>query len=813
MIRNYIKIAFRNLTKNKGYTIINILGLAFGLTCTLFISIFVYNEISFDKFHKNSELIYRVSVKGAMAGNDLNMAVTSTPMAEALVNEFPEITKVTRILQTEGRLVEYGDKQFNETAKDFFFADSTFFEVFSFPFINGDPKTSLDNPYSIVLTETTAKKYFGDDDPIGKNLSIENDTTLYQVTGVIEDIPANSHFHFSLMGSFHSLNRSRNISWLSHGVYTYVLTVPEINEESFRTNINGLVDKYVGPEIQQVLGVTMEQFSEQGNSFGYFIQNLEDIHLHSDLQYELEQNGNPSYVYIFSVLGFIILLVACINFMNLATARSSKRAREVGIRKVSGSLKKHLIYQFLVESTVISFFSLIIAIGLVVLLMPYFNNLIDSNLVFNPFNSIILVIVLAGLAISVGLLAGFYPAFVLASVKPLQVLKGKLQSGAKGSKLRSILVVVQFACTIVIMLGTFIVFNQLNYMQTKNLGFDKKNTLVIKRADALNNQIEAFKQELSGNSNIISVGNSVHIPGMIFNNNAHFLEGRSFNDIYLLMQTAVSYEFLEVMEMEMAEGRFFSIDYPTDSFAVVINESTVKSLGIEDPVGKRFMFPGRTPEDPIRYQTIIGVVKDFHFQSMHENINPVIIEFMRGNYGGFVLIRIEGDNEQEVIQFVENTWKNFVKNNPIEYVWLEDDFDKIFKPEKQTSKILLVFSFFSIFISCLGLFGLISFTTSQRTNEIGIRKTLGSSVGQVVIMLFRETAILLTISTILAIPSYFIFEKWLQNFAFGIKYGPGIFAVYLLFFALLTLLISLLTVSYQSVKSANINPADALRHE
>jgi len=813
MLRNYIKIAFRNLTKYKGYTIINILGLAFGLSCTLFIAIFVYNEISYDKFHTKSELIYRMCVKGEMGGNDLNMAATAVPMAEALVNEFPEIIQATRIYRGGGRLVKYGDNKFNEAAEDFYFGDSTFFEVFSFPFIHGDPHSALDNPFSIILTETTANKYFGDEDPIGKNLSVEYDTTLYQVTGVIKDIPSTSHFHFNLMGSYHSLENSRNTSWLNHNVYTYVVTVPGINEESFRININSLIEKYAGPQIYQILGITMDQFNEQGNSFGYFVQNLEDIHLYSNLQYELEQNGNPFYVYIFSVLGFIILLVACINFMNLATARSSKRAREVGVRKVTGSLRRHLIFQFLTESTVISFISLIVAVGLVYLLMPYFNNLIESNLVFNPFVSVILILVLAGLAVFVGILAGFYPAFVLASVKPVNVLKGKLQSGAKGSILRKILVVVQFGCTIIIMLGTFIVFTQLNYMQNKELGFDKKNTLVIKRADALNNQMEAFKQELSKHSNIITVGNSAHIPGMIFNNNAHFLEGRSMNDIYLLMQTAVSYEFLEVMKMEMLEGRFFSMDYPTDSFGVIINESAVKSLGLEDPVGKRFMLPQNNPENPIGYKTIIGVVKDFHFESMHEYINPVIFDFMRGNYGGFVLVRMEGDNKQEVIQYVENTWDNFVNDNPIEYVWLEDDFNKIFMPEKQTSNILLVFSFFSIFISCLGLFGLISFTTSQRTNEIGVRKTLGSSVGQVVIMLFRETAVLLALSTILAIPSYFIFVNWLQNFAFDIKFNPGIFFIYLLGFALITLIVSLLTVSYQSVKSAMINPANALRHE
>lgn len=811
MIKNYIKIALRNLIQHKGFTIINLLGLSFGLVCTILISIFVYNEMTFDKFHEKSELIYRIGVNGKMGGEELNQAITAAPMYEALLNEFPDITNAVRLYRNEGRLFMYDDKKFNEPEEELLFADSSFFDIFSFRVIKGNPETALDNPFSIVLTEKYAKKYFGDEDPIGKSLRVENDTTLVEVTAIIEDCPPNSHFHFNMIGSLSTIDQSRRQNWLNHNFYTYITIVPGADTETLPEKLNGLLDKYIGPMINQVLGITMDEFFEQGNSFGYNIQNIEDIHLHSDRQYELEQNGNPGYVKIFSIIALLILLVACINFMNLATARSTRRAREVGIRKVVGSKRKQLIYQFLTESIVLSIFSLVIAVFIVLILMPYFNNLVGTSLIFNPFSNAIVIGFLLGLAIFVGLISGTYPAFVLASFRPVKVLKGKIQSGAKSGLLRSILVTGQFTVTIIILLATLIVFNQLRFMQKKDLGFEKENVLVLKRLDILGDQMEAFKHELKNHANIINVANSSHIPGTIFSNNAHFLEGKTFNDLYLLMQTNVSYEFADVLGMKMSDGRFFSRDYPTDSVGVVINEAAIKMLELEKPLEARFMFPGN--EGEIQYIPVIGIVRDFHFESMHIDINPVILYFMRGNYGGYLLIKLAEGNKQETVQYVEQTWNEFFPNYPVNYVWLENEFDKIFKPEKQTSQLLIVFSLFSILISCLGLFGLISFTTNQRTSEIGIRKAMGSSVGSVVLLLFRETFILLSISTAIAIPSFFIAKNWLKDFAYKFDFGPGIFALYLIIIALFTLIIALLTVAFQSVKAASASPANSLRHE
>ncbi|MFC2121317.1 ABC transporter permease [Bacteroidota bacterium] len=811
MIKNYFKTAIRNLLKYKGYSLINILGLTFGLVCTLFISIYIYNEITYDSFHEDSELIYRVGVKGKMLGNDLDMAVTASPMHEALKNEYPEISGVTRIYWEGGRLFKYGDTKFFEPAEELMFADSTFFEVFSFKILKGNPETALDNPFSIILTENYAKKYFGDEDPIGKSMQVENDTTLVEVTAVIEDCPPNSHFHFNMIGSLVTLGQSRNESWLSHNLYTYIKLFPNTNVNALPEKINGLVEKYAGPEINQILGISLEQFLEQGNTFGYNIQNIEDIHLNPKPQYEIEQGGNKTYVYVFSVIALLILVVACINFMNLSTARSTRRAREVGIRKVVGSKRIHLIYQFLTESIVLSFISLILAVTIVKLLISNFNNLIETSLSFNPFGSIYLILTLVILALFVGILSGIYPAFVLASFRPIKVLKGKIQSGGRSGKMRHVLVVIQFVITIIILLGTLVVFNQLKFMQNKDLGFEKEDVLVLSRMDKLGNQMEAFKHELLKQPNIINVSNSRHLPGTIFSNNAHFLEGKTFNDIYLLMQTAAGYEFADVLEMEMAEGRFFSKDFPTDSFAAVINESTARSLELENPLESRFMFPGNNGE--IRYMPIIGVVKDFHFESMNNEINPVIFHFMRGNYGGYLCMKLQEGNNQKTIEYLEQTWNDFVPGYPCEYFWLENEFDKIFKPEKQTSKILIVFSIFSIFISCLGLFGLILFSTSQRLSEIGIRKTLGSSVSEIVLLLYRETLILMGIATIIAIPSYFIVTDWLNKFTFRFNFNYGIFFIYLIIISVFTLTIALLTISYQSIKAANSNPAEALRHE
>lgn len=812
MIRNFLKIAIRSLSRQFGYTSINIAGLAIGLACSILISLYVINEITYDRFHENAERIYRIGVKGKMLGNDLNQAVTAAPMYQVLADEYPGIECVTRVAKFGGWLVKLGERKFMETEETFKFADSTFFEVFSFPLLTGNPETALDEPRSLIMTEKAAIKYFGDEDPMGKTVQVENDTTFYTVTGVLEDVPVNSHFHFDMLGSMSTIAGSRNTNWLNHNYYTYIKLVEGTNADQLSEELNGIVVKYVGPLVNQFLGIGLEEFEEAGNSFGYFIQPLLDIHLHSNLQAEIEPNGNPAYVYIFSLISVLILIIACINFMNLATARSTGRSREVGIRKVVGSNKSLLIGQFLAESVFLSLIALVVAVLVVYLVMPFYNNMIRLELQFDLFDNYYLIPLLLAIALFVGLIAGTYPAFVLASFRPVAVLKGELVKGAKKGRLRSLLVVIQFTIAIIILLGTFIVYNQLNFMQKKDLGFEKEKVLVIRRSDALNEQIDAFKQELVKHSNIISAGNSTHIPSSGFWNNAHWLEGQSRSDILLLMTAYVSWEVGDALDIEMAEGRFFNREMPTDSFAIIINEAAVKALNIEDPLTTRFFNPGQTPEED-EFMPVIGVVKDFHYESMHENINPMAFHFMPGNWEGYIMVRFADGNIPETVSFVQKTWEDFNTDYPFEYFWLDDEFGKLFEPERRTGQILAVFSILSIFISCLGLLGLISFTAAQRTREIGIRKALGASVQVILYLLSRETIKLLGISAVLSIPFYFGIKQWLQNFAYHINFGFIIYLVYLVVVIAIVLLIAIFTESYVAYKAATTNPADSLRVE
>ncbi|HEC41894.1 MAG TPA: FtsX-like permease family protein [Bacteroides sp.] len=812
MFSNIIKVAFRNLYRNFGYTFINVLGLAIGLACSILILLYVNNELTYDKFHEKAERTYRIGVRGQMPGNELNQAVTASPMMEALRSDYPEVEHITRVAKYGGWLCRTGDRIFQETAENFKFADSTFFDVFNFELLRGDPKSVLQAPRSLVMSERYANKYFGNEDPIGKTLRIEQDTNFYTVTGLMKNVPVNSHFHFEMLGSMCTIGESRSTNWLNHNYYTYVVLREGADVEQFTVGLNEMVIKYVGPMIEQFIGITLEGFTEAGNSFGYFTQPLLDIHLHSNLQEEIEPNGNPFYVYIFLIIAFLILIIACINFMNLATARATTRSREVGIRKVVGSRRSLLITQFLTESVFLSLIAMAIGIVLVYLLLPGYRNMIRLDLDFNILENSLTIPGLILFAVFVGILSGSYPAFVLASYKPVSVFKPEVNAGSSKSLLRSILVVLQFSMAIVILMGTFFVNRQLSFMQNKDLGFEKNNVLVIHRSDALKEKIDAFKQDLKQNANILEVANSRHIPSMSGWNNVHWLEGMDLSNTILLMTTYVSHGYGDVLNLELQEGRFHSREMSTDTFGIVINQAAVKSLGLEDPLNTRFIEPGETPEDT-RYFPIIGVVKDFHYESMHEDIKPMAIHFMPGNWEGYIMVRMGGGNIPATVDFVQQTWDEFNTDFPFEYSWLDDEYGKLFEPEKRTGQILSVFSILAIFISCLGLFGLISYSTSQRTKEIGIRKTMGASILVVVRLLSKETVSLLAIASVVSFPAYFVVKGWLQNFAFHVQFNVGLYLVILFGISLFVLLIAILTVSYQTYKAAAANPAESLRVE
>ena len=813
MFRSYIRVALRNLWRNRGYAAINILGLALGLATSIFIFLYVFNELSYDRFHEKSDRIYKVWVSGMMPTGEMHDAVTAGPMAAALLADYPEVEQVVRIKQEGGWLVRSVDRKFNEPDRDFMFADSTFFDVFSFKLLKGDPKRCLAEPRSIVLSEEYARKYFGTEDPVGKTLKIEQDTNVSVITGVMQDFPENSHFHCKMLGSMSTLPENRDgLSWVNQNFHTYIVLREGTDPEALEARLYDMVVKYVGPIVQQAMGIDLEQFEAAGNSYGYKLMALKDLHLHSDLSDEIEPPGNPLYVYLFLGAAIMILLIAGINFMNLATAQSSSRSREVGLRKVVGSRKPQLVSQFLTESVVLSLLALAVAVVLVYLLMPAYNNLIGMNLEFNIFSHNWSLPLLILFAIFIGILSGSYPAFVLASFKPSAVLTSNKSNGAGKGTLRKLLIVMQFTTTIIILLGTVVVNRQLNYMQKKDVGFDREGVLVIHRSDGLGQQIDAFKEEITAHSNVISAANTTHIPSGGYWGNAHWLEGRGNDDIYTIPMIRTSYDYDKVLGIELIEGRFFSRDMPTDSFAVVVNEAALKVLGIDDPLNTRFMQPSYIG-NPVEYYPIIGVMKDFNFESMQNEIRPLAIHFMPGNWEGKIVVRLGDGNRGETIGFIQDKWESITSEHPFEYTWLDEEFGKMFDDERKTGQLLAIFSILSIIVTCLGLLGLISFATSQRTKEIGVRKIMGASIEVVMRLLARETALLLGISASLSVPAYFGVRAWLQKFAYHLHFQWGVYFMVLILVSLFVLLFAVLTVSYHSYRAATANPVESLRYE
>jgi len=807
MIRNFIITAFRSLFKQKSYFFINTLGLAIGLTSFIFISMYVLHELSYDRFHSKAEHIYRIKVSGQMAGQEMDQAITAAPMARALIDDYPEVENAVRIADFNAWLISYKEKRFNEDGV--LFADSTFFDFFDFKLIRGNPEKALTEPQSIILSEESAKRYFGNEDPIGKRLSVEQDTNFYTVTGIIQNCPANSHFHYDMIASMNSIRQSFNNFWVDHNYYTYILVKEGTDLKEFEEKLQTMVTTYVGPQLKQLLGITMEDFHNAGNYFGYFLQPLKDIHLHSNLQVEIKPNGNIAYVYTFSIIALMILIIAIINFINLATAKSASRAKEVGIRKVVGSSKQSLIFQFVSESVILAIFATIIAVIFVYILSPYFYNLVGHELSVSIFAGKWGIPFVILLALVVGILSGIYPAFILSAYKPVKVLKGSLRGGAKSGWLRSMLVVLQFTVSIVIVVGTLLVYQQLSYMQHKNLGFDKDQLLVIRRPDALKDKIDVFKKELLQNPLIIGVANSRAIPGKDYSNNGFWKENDPQKNTYLLNQNWVSFEFPEVMKYELVEGRFFNKEFGTDSNAVIINESAVKALGIENPIGKNLLRPANR-EGGMYKLPIIGVLKDYHIQSLQHKIEPVALTVMPGNWEGYITVRLKGENISETLAFVENKWYSFTSKQPFQYFFFDEDFDNLYKSEKQTGRIFIVFAILAIFIACLGLLGLIAYTATVRTKEIGIRKAMGASVQTIVNMLSIETLKLILISAIIAWPiAYFGIKYWLQEFAHRTNINP----IYFLLATLITLLIGWLAISFQAIRAATTNPSDALRYE
>ena len=811
MIKNYLTIAFRNLLREKGYSFINISGLAIGIASSILILLFVQDELSYDRHHEHAGNIYRVCMNASMQGSSLVAPITPAPMAATLIADFPEVRNAVRFFNFDATpIIRNGDRSYIE--RNFVWADSTVFDVFTYNMIRGDKRNALNRPNTMVITESSARKYFGDEDPLGQILEMGNERTHYEVTGIIEDPPSNSHFSFDVVASFVSHPQHQNQMWVSNNYFTYILLDEQADPEELESKFPGMLETYMGPQVEMALGVTLEEFYESGEEWGYFLQPLTSIHLHSDLQYEIQANGNITTVIVFSIIALFILVIASINFMNLSTARSAGRAKEIGLKKVVGSSRSQLINQFLGESVFLSFISLLLALVLVELFIPAFNNIADKQLQLQYFTSFFTIPGLILVGFFVGFMSGSYPAFYLASFEPVKVLKGKLQSGMKSSRLRGILVIFQFVITIVLFISTFTVYRQMNYINTKDMGMDPENVLVIRRAYSIPfDQRESFCEELEGFSGILSTSKAHAIPGTSFSGNAFRREGTASREQHIISNAWVDWDYAEVLGLELVDGRFFSRDYASDSLAVVMNETAARSMGYSDPVGKRVFQTGAggtedAPED-IAF-TIIGVVKDFHFESLHQTINPVILS--PGQWGGYIIVKIQPGGAVAAIDYIRERWSDFVDDQPLEYSFLADDLTADYRTEQQTGLLFSIFAVLSIFIACLGLLGLASFTTEQRNKEIGIRKAMGASVSSVMVLLSKEINLLVLISTLLAWPvAWYFMKTWLENFAYRVDVGIVVFMAA----SVITYIIALATVSMQAYRAARLNPVDTLRDE
>ncbi len=812
MIKNYLKIAWRNLLKNKTFSLINIAGLASGLGCFILIALYVADELSYDRFNEKADRIYRINSDIVFGGNKLHMAVTADPMGAALKKDYPQVEQYVRIYASRGpKLVKKGNTFINE--QNVAHADSTLFDVFTLPAISGDTKTALNEPNTVVITESTAKKYFGTADAVGKTIETnDNNSTLYKVTAVIKDIPHNSHFNFDFIFSMDNAGYQWG-QYTSHNFHTFLLLKPGINYKTFEKNFPQFIDKYIMPEVRQFMNIkSMDEMEKAGNKLQYSLMPLTDIHLHSDRFPELGVNGSIQYVYIFSAVALFVLLLACVNFMNLSTARSSSRAKEVGIRKVLGTEKKSLIRQFLTESTLMAAISMLLAIIIVWTTMSYFNDLSGKNLSITDLLKPGYFVLLLLLPLLVGLLAGSYPAFYLSSFKPIAVLKGKMNEGFKKNSLRNVLVVFQFGTSIMLIVGTIIVYRQLNFIQTKKLGFKKDQVLVINSTYALGENATAFKNEISklAGVNSATFANFLPVANSSRTDNTYSREAvMDIKNSLSAQNWVIDYDYIKTLGMEMVSGRNFSKEYGSDSNAIIINETAAKVLGYDNPLGKKLYtnYQDQSGTKLISYD-IIGVVKNFHYESLKQTVGPLL--FRLGNSTGATAFKIRTANVQRLVKNIESKWKTMASGMPFSYQFLDESFDNMYREEQRTGKLGLTFAVIAILIACLGLFGLATYMAEQRIKEIGVRKVLGATAGNITTMLSKDFLKLVLIAAVFAFPiAWWAMNKWLQDFAFRVDIGWWVFALA----GFIAILIALLTVSSQAIKAALANPVKSLRTE
>ena len=801
MFENYLKTTLRNFWRYRGYTLINLSGLVIGITTCIIIFTYISYEVSYDKFHEDQEDIYRLAVKGRFAEDFFDVAVSMPPLAAAIRQKYPEIRSYTRIDKSDENIfLAVDDKRFY--VDGLYFVDTSFLDVFTFKMLQGDPATALAEPNSLVLTESVARKYFGRNDPMGKMLRLNDEQSL-KVTGILEDLPGNTHLKFTMLGSLSTLiNGPRGghyDDWGSLFLHSYIRLQPGTDAAAFEEKIRMVI---------------RDGFGEEAEAFNIemtpYLQPLAGIHLHSNLMAELEPNSDISYIYIFSAVAIFILVIACINFMNLSTARSSKRSREVGMRKVSGATRQQLVWQFLGESMLLSLICMLLAFVLVEALLPVFNHM--TGLELEPyFHRPSTILVILALAIFVGFFAGTYPALILSSFKPIRAIKGELNKGLKKSFLRNLLVVLQFSISIALLVGTWLIFMQMSYVRDKKMGFDQENLVIIPlKADRLKEKANILKNEFEQLPSVKMISLTSSTPGASISGMGYTPEGVDNKSPWILYTLTADYDFIDVFGMKLKDGRKLSKEFGTDSTATIINEALVNKLGWTEPIGKKIYNFGQGDSIPT-YYTVVGVVEDFHFKSLHDAIEPSII-ILNKKDPDFLAVRLHPGNTEQSDEQLRQKWEDVEHAFPFDYYFMKEEYEDLYKSEQKMADLLITFTILAMLIACLGLYGLALFSIEQRTKEIGIRKILGASITGLLYRLSFEFSKWILISAIIAWPvAYYLVDNWLQSFAYRIEVLD--FAWIFIVSALIAFIIALVTVIYQAYRAAVSNPVDAVKWE
>ncbi len=799
MIINYFKTALRNIARNKLFTFLNVLGLSLGLATAILILFWVQDELSYDRYHQNAKNIYRITADYQLPGEKFKGTTTCPPMAGTLINDYPEIINACRFNRNIGGNLSVGDQKFS--ISKLAYVDSTFFDLFSVTLLKGDKKNLLNHPNYLVLSETTAKQLYGEKDPIGELVKVGDESFL--VTGIYADIPENSHFHFNILLSMSSLKASLSPIWLDNNYYTYIQLHADANPKKLEQEVQKTILKHIGPALENATGQTMDKLVGNG-SISFQLQKLTDIHLHSHLMGEIDINGNLSNIYIFSFIALFILIIACINFMNMSTARSESRSKEVGIRKVSGAARGQIIFQFLLESFMITLLSYFFAMILIEIYLPSFNTLSGKNITINYFEPYTLFILL-GIIISTSFISGSYPAFYLSSFQPIETLKGTLKSGKSSGRLRNVLVIIQFFTTIILISSSIFVYNQLKFIQTKELGFVKEQLICIGNLNALGDKANTFKQELLNHPEVLSatISSFLPVPSAGYHD-AVYPDGDK-NNIVGLYQWFVDVDYIETLKMNIKTGRNFLEESGTDLHAVLINETALKQFGWESYEGH--FITRKSSQEAAKYK-VIGVLENFHFESLKKSISPMIMQLGEGGY--YLTLRYNATNAQDIIELTEKKWKEFAPNDHFDYSFINDRFNNMYSQEQQIGKIMKIFTFLAIIVASLGLFGLAAFIAEKRTKEIGIRKVNGASLLNIFMLFTKIIAKLILIAFILAVPlTWYIINEWLNNFTYRVDINWLVFVGA----GILSFLIAILTISYQAYKASSQNPIESLKYE